>query len=98
MNRVHIVKNLEKSQTGRVGPEKLKIKSKNAPGKYTEKWIRLKLPEYKGTADPETQVVKFISNMEDVTDHQDLWCRMFVKTLEEKAMNWYVDLPSNTIG
>lgn len=65
--------------------------------KYPDKWVRPKLPEYKGTSDPETHVVKFIANMEDITDRQDLWCRLFVRILEGEAMNWYVDLPSNNI-
>ncbi|KMZ76197.1 hypothetical protein ZOSMA_105G00240 [Zostera marina] len=66
-------------------------------GKYLEKWVRPKLPEYKGTTDPEAHVVKFIANMEDITDRQDLWCRMFIRTLEGEAMNWYTDLPNNSI-
>lgn len=66
-------------------------------GKYPEKWVRSKLPEYKGTTDPETHIVKFIANMEDVTDRQDLWCRMFIRTLVGEIMNWYADLPAGCI-
>lgn len=41
--------------------------------KYPEKWERPKLPEYKGTSDPEVHIVKNLANMEDVTDRKDLW-------------------------
>lgn len=50
---------------------------------YPEKWARPKLPEYKRTSDPEVHIVKFLANLEDVTNRKDLWCRMFVRTLRE---------------
>lgn len=65
--------------------------------RYPEKWVRPKLPEYKGTTDPETHIIKFIANMEDITDKQDLWCHMFVRTLEGDAMSWYANLPTGCI-
>lgn len=36
--------------------------------------------------------------MEDITDRKDLWCRMFRRTLEGDAINWYVNLPCNSIN
>lgn len=33
--------------------------------KYIEKWVR-----------PEAHVIKFLANMDDITDRQDLWCLM----------------------
>lgn len=65
--------------------------------KYPEKWARPKLHEYKGTIDPEVHIVKFLANMEDVTGRRDLWCHMFVRTLEDEAMNWYINLPAESI-
>lgn len=66
-------------------------------GRYPEKWVRPKLPEYKGATDPEAHIIKFVANMEDITDRLDIWCRMFIRTLEGEAMNWYTDLPNNNI-
>lgn len=54
--------------------------------KYPKKWVRPKLPEYKGTSDPKAHIIKFVANMKDVTNRQNLLCRMFVRTLEGEAI------------
>lgn len=65
---------------------------------YPKKWVRPKLPQYKGDSDPLDHIHKFRSNIEDVTDRKDLWCRMFRRILKGDAINWYVNLPNNNIN
>lgn len=36
--------------------------------------------------------------MEDVTGRKDLWCRMFVRTLEGDVIHWCIDLPNGRIN
>lgn len=40
--------------------------------RYQEKWVRPKLPEYKGTTHPEIHMVIILANMKNVTDRKDL--------------------------
>lgn len=40
--------------------------------KFPNKWVKPKLLEYKGSTNPEDHVHHFVTNVEDLMDHQDL--------------------------
>lgn len=60
--------------------------------KFLEKWVRPKLPEYKGHTELEDHIHKFITNMEDLTSKKDLWFRMLRHSLKGDAIGWYKEL------
>jgi len=47
--------------------------------------------------DPEDHIHMFHAGMEDVTQHGDIWCRMFRCTLVGDAIGWYRALPMDSV-
>lgn len=57
--------------------------------RYPTNWRWPKLSSYNGKMDPESYLHSFITGMEDVIERDDIWCRMFRRTLMEEAIGWY---------
>lgn len=90
--------NSEKASLGIENPTKEALAIHLLNKEYPTNWKRPKLHQYKGNSDPVDHIHKLLANMEDVMDRRALWCRMFRRTLEGDAMNWYVNLPHNSIN
>lgn len=64
---------------------------------FSTSWRQPKLLSYNGKIDHEDHLHYFITNMEDVIDKDDIWYRMFRRTLREEAIGWYLRLLKGSI-
>ncbi|XP_047151156.1 uncharacterized protein LOC124823068 [Vigna umbellata] len=63
----------------------------------SKKFIAPEFKMYDGTTDPEAHIKTFSNAMAFRTGNDAIWCRAFLLSLEDEALEWFNSLPPNSI-
>nr|KYP58654.1 hypothetical protein KK1_014071 [Cajanus cajan] len=60
-------------------------------------WKPLHLDRYDGTTDPDEHIDLYTTQVNLYTNNDAILCRVFLTSLKEVVLNWYTQLPAESI-